>query len=300
MTILLSGITGFVGSYLQKNLLHLNYEVRGLLLRKKRWQDDFKAQHLALIHLAGKAHSTNNKISRETYFEVNCDLTKEVYDKFLKDKNTLKFIFISSIAAVESKSYQLLTEVDEASPSGYYGASKRAAEIYILNNLPSDSGKKVYIIRPPMIHGPGNKGNLNMLFNIVKKGIPWPLGKFDNKRSFLSIDNFCFAINELLQKDIPTGIYHLADDEPVSTNEIVKMISGVLQKNPRIWNIPKSIIIHIAKIGNFLPLPLNEDRLNKLTEDFLVSNEKFVKAIGKPLPLSSKKGLMKTIKSLIQ
>ena len=60
-----------------------------------------------------------------------------------------------------------------------------------------------------MIHGPGNKGNLNLLYNVVKKGIPWPLGDFENRRSFTSIDNLCYVIEGLLTKEVPTGIYHM-------------------------------------------------------------------------------------------
>lgn len=61
-------------------------------------------------------------------------------------------------------------------------------------------GKQVYILRPCMIHGPGNKGNLNLLYNVVKKGIPWPLGSFENRRSFTSIDNLCYVVEGLLVK----------------------------------------------------------------------------------------------------
>lgn len=60
--------------------------------------------------------------------------------------------------------------------------------------------KRVYILRPCMIHGPGNKGNLNLLYNVVRKGIPWPLGDFENKRSFTSIDNLCYVVEGLLER----------------------------------------------------------------------------------------------------
>lgn len=56
--------------------------------------------------------------------------------------------------------------------------------------------KNVYIMRPCMIHSPGNKGNLNLLYGVVKKGIPWPLSAFENKRTFTSIDNLCLKIKD--------------------------------------------------------------------------------------------------------
>ena len=83
----------------------------------------------------------------------------------------------------------ILTEDTIPNPKTHYGISKLQAENYILDQkLPE--GKRVYILRPCMIHGPGNKGNLNLLYTLVKKGFPWPLGAFENQRSFLSIDNF--------------------------------------------------------------------------------------------------------------
>jgi hypothetical protein len=71
-----------------------------------------------------------------------------------------------------------------------------------------------------MIHGEGNKGNLNLLYQLVSKGLPWPLGNFKNQRSFLSIENLCFVIREIVERnDILFGIYQVADDEALSTNE---------------------------------------------------------------------------------
>ena len=81
-------------------------------------------------------------------------------------------------------------------------------------------GKKVYIMRPCMIHGPGNKGNLNLLYGVVSKGITWPLGAFENRRSFTSIGNLQEVIKGLLTKDAPSGIYHMGDDETVDVFEV--------------------------------------------------------------------------------
>jgi nucleoside-diphosphate-sugar epimerase len=190
-----------------------------------------------------------------------------------------------------------LTEEYIPNPITHYGKSKLIAEQYILSKeLPE--GKRVYILRPCMIHGPGNKGNLNLLYKIVSKGFPWPLGAFENKRSFCSIDNLCFIINELISNDaIPSGVYNIADDEPIATNELIKLISESQGKQYQILNIPVFIIKFISKVGDLFNFPLNSERLNKLTETYIVSNGKIKKAINKPLPLSAKEGLMKTLNS---
>jgi nucleoside-diphosphate-sugar epimerase len=149
-----------------------------------------------------------------------------------------------------------------------------------------------------MIHGPGNKGNLNLLYKLVIKGLPWPLGTFENKRSFCAIDNLCFIINELIENtEIQSGIYNIADDDTISTNELIKLISYSQLKPPKIWNIPKYFINIVARVGDFLHLPLNSERLKKLTETYIVSNSKIKIAINKSLPISAKVGFIKTFES---
>lgn len=113
-------------------------------------------------------------------------------------------------------------------PVGPYGESKIKAEEYILNNIVD--GKDFYILRPCMIHGPGNKGNLNLLYGVVSKGIPWPLGAFDNLRTLTSIENVCFTVEGLLTKSVESGIYNMGDDEPMSTNELIATICSMLGK----------------------------------------------------------------------
>jgi nucleoside-diphosphate-sugar epimerase len=149
-----------------------------------------------------------------------------------------------------------------------------------------------------MIHGPGNKGNLNLLYKIVKKGIPWPLASFDNQRSFCSIDNLSFVIRSIIEKNIESGIYHIADDQPVPTNELYSLIAEAQGKKARLLKINKSFISFFAKIGDILHLPLNSERLKKLTESYVVSNEKLKKALNiQKMPFDAKQGLIKTINS---
>lgn len=250
----------------------------------------------AIIHLAGKAHDTKNQSAAHLYFDINTGLTQKIYDFFL-ESSAKKFIFFSSVkAAADSVVGDMLTEDVIPTPVGPYGESKIKAEEYILRNLPKD--KQVYILRPCMIHGPGNKGNLNLLYNIVKKGIPWPLGDFENRRSFTSIDNLCYVIEGLLSKDIPSGIYHMGDDEPLSTNELIAVMCETMGKKPHIWKLNKGMMEGCAGLGTLLRLPLNTERLRKLTENYVVSNAKIKKALGiERMPVRAIDGLVKTIKS---
>jgi nucleoside-diphosphate-sugar epimerase len=297
MTALITGSTGFVGKnliqYLQDSDISYLVLSRGELKSSaftKITQSD------SIIHLAGKAHAMEKVSDPESYYEINFELTKKLFDAFIKYDAKI-FIYISSVKAIADNVDKVLRESDLPNPLTHYGKSKLMAEEYILSKeLPE--GKSFYILRPCMIHGPDNKGNLNLLYNLVSKGFPWPLGDFENKRSFCSIENLCFIIQELIERDdIPSGVYNIADDVPLSTNEIVRLIAELNGKVARILRLNKSIISSLARLGDLMKLPLNTERLQKLTESYLVSNDKIKSALGKPMPISSKEGLMRTFQS---
>lgn len=297
MKITITGVTGFVGSNLIENLLEHNCESKALNLRKPNWKSEIETEAKAIIHLAGKAHDTKNTSNPKDYFDINTKLTHDLFDVFLTS-NCRDFIFFSSVKAVTDKAEDIVTEETVTNPQTAYGQSKLKAEQYILSKALAQ-GKRVFIIRPSMIHGPGNKGNLNLLYQLVSKGIPWPLGAFHNQRSFCSIDNVCYVVNQILEReDIPSGIYNLADDDILSTNELIELIAASTNRKARIFSIPKKLINKIAKLGDVLHLPLNTERLDKLTENFVVSNLKIKAALGiEKLPVTSKEGLVKTFQS---
>lgn len=323
MNILVTGIHGFVGSNLVVALKE-RHSLYGLdivapekegVVKTFAWKDlettSFPMQQLpkfdAIIHLAGKAHDTKNQSASQVYFDINTGLTQKIFDFFL-ESSAKKFIFFSSVkAAADSVVGDMLTEDVIPTPVGPYGESKIAAEKYILSKLRSEDGelkvamqrdKRVYILRPCMIHGPGNKGNLNLLYNVVKKGIPWPLGDFENKRSFTSIDNLCYVVEGLLTKDVASGIYHMGDDEALSTNELIALMCEAMGKEPHIWKMNRKMMEGCAGLGTLLHLPLNTERLRKLTENYVVSNEKIKSALGiDRMPVRAADGIMKTIRS---
>jgi len=305
-SILITGIHGFVGSNLVAALKeqHTIYGLDIVSPHKDEVVKTFSWQELSnippidcIIHLAGKAHDTKNQTNAQVYFDINTGLTQKIVDWFLTT-DTKKFIFFSSVKAVADQvEGEILTEEVAPKPKGPYGESKLAAERYILSQLPQPA-RKVYILRPCMIHGPGNKGNLNLLYKLVQKGLPWPLGAFENKRSFTSIDNLTYIINQLIEKDIEPGIYQIADDEALSTNRIITLMAESQNKKARIWHIPVQLIKTIAQLGDFLHLPLNSERLRKLTESYIVSNQKIKNALNiEKMPVSAHDGLIKTFKS---
>ena len=289
-SIFITGSNGFIG----KNLI--KYFSSDFSFVKYDKTSPVNIQGEVVLHLAGKAHDLKNISNSSEYYLVNTELTKIVFDAFLAS-NSKVFITLSSVKAVADEVEDYLTEEYIANPITHYGKSKQFAEQYILSKK-TPEGKRVYILRPCMIHGPGNKGNLNLLYKLVSKGFPWPLGAFENKRSFCSIDNLIYIIKELIEReDIPSGVYNLADDEPLSTNDVISILAESQNKKAMIWKVSKVLIQSLAKLGDLLQLPLTTERLQKLTESYVVSNQKIKSVIGKNLQISAKDGLLKTFNS---
>lgn len=330
MRILITGVHGFVGSNLVKALSkeHTIYGLDIIAPVKDGIRYTFSWDYVekdglpdvdAIIHLAGKAHDvkSDGRGKREEYMKINCGLTQKIFDYFLAHPNIKKFIFFSTAKAAADKVEGVLTEDVVPSPVGPYGESKIAAEKYIIEKFKEFNGlsslreddlepvehlkptsKDVYIFRPCMIHGPGNKGNLNLLYNVVKKGIPWPLGAFENRRTFTSIENVSFAVNGVLTKDVPSGIYNIVDDEAFSTNDLIEEICKSLGKKAHILELPKGLMNGVAKVGGWLHLPLNPERLRKLTESYISSNAKIKSALGvEKMPVDAREGLKVTLES---
>lgn len=291
MKTLMTGSHGFVGTNLVEALSG-EHEIIRWDVRK----DEELPECDAVIHLAGKAHDTKNRINAEEYFYVNTELTKKIYDAFLRS-TAKKFIFFSSIKAK-----------DNDTP---YAKSKKAAEEYILNtNCANDTNKisrqarddkRVYILRPCMIHGKGVKGNLPLLYKYVKKRWPWPLAAFENRRSYACIGNVSYVVSELLKKDVETGTYNICDDEPISTNDLIRLISRIVGCEPKMLRISKGVVQFGAKMGDVLHLPLNTERIGKLTGDYIVDNSEIKYALGIiQMPISAKDGLKYTIEEMIK
>lgn len=288
MRILISGAYGFVGTNLSQYLVSKGHECVALDIAKGSvtaysafytWDDLGKIDWTsidAVVHLAGKAHDTKNVAKPQTYFDINVGLTQKLFTACCDKVKT--FVYFSSIKAV-----------DGDTP---YAQSKREAEKWL-------NGRAI-VLEPAMIHGSGNKGNLNLLFAVVKHGIPWPLAAFENRRSFTSIGNICAVVEELCRGTVPNGIYPMCDDEPVSTNRIIELIAESRGRSARLWRLPKGLMRFGAKVGDVLHLPLNTERLGKLTKDSIVDNSKIKAALGwAKMPVRAEDGLRSTLKSFL-
>jgi nucleoside-diphosphate-sugar epimerase len=311
--VLITGVSGFIGTNLVRSLTarpdtkifgHSRNPVAG---RKAAGLDavtwiggltakEFDAHGIdVIIHLAGIAHDLSGHYHREDYDNVNFKATAALYDEF-QQSSARRFFYVSSIKAVADRSATPLREDIVPAPQSDYGKSKLAAEKYILSRNTTGE-KRYYIFRPCMIHGQGNKGNLNLLYQLIMKGIPYPLGAFENRRSFLSIDNFAFVIERFIDGNVVSGVFNIADSEAISTNELIRVMASASNRKARILHLPRSLMKFAASIGTALRLPFNSARLGKLTEDMVLSNSKLLETMGCDLPVSVRDGLQQTVKT---
>lgn len=293
MKIIITGASGFVGTNLTELFQAKGHEVLPLSLRKDNWH--LPASASAVIHLAGIEKDTNSVSNEDEYFKVNAQLTENIFKEFL-NSGISDFVFVSSIKAVADSSKEILTETIEPRPLSPYGKSKLLAE-QLISKYKIPAGKRLIILRPCLIHGPNDQGNLKSLNKIAMKGIPYPFGDFENKRSYLSIDNFSFLLLKILENaNFSSGIYNVADDTSLSTKKLIEIMYQTLEKKPKILNLPASPIKMIAKLFTLVGFSIVEEKLKKLTDSYVVSNLKIKEELDiKDLPFSAEEGLIKTL-----
>jgi len=280
--VIITGASGFVGSNLIPFMAGPSMEVIPISRKGTTYTwdslDTLDFSSKALIHLAGKAHDLKGVSRADEYTDINLGLTIKAFEAF-KRSNSEVFIYFSSVKAVASIVEGVLTEEDVFEVDNPYGASKRKAEEYLLSQKLNPS-QRVYILRPCMIHGPGNKGNLNLLYQMAKRAIPFPFAAYENERSLLGVDNLNEVIWGLLTQKPEGGVYNLSDDGYISTNEIYTLMGEVLAKKVLLLKISKPLITLIGKIGDKTPLPIDSLKIMKLTENYRVSNKKIKVALG--------------------
>ena len=304
MKLLITGAYGFVGTNLCRYLTGKGHVCHALDVRQGSapytafytWNDlgtiDWPSYD-AVVHLAGKAHDTKNTSDPQSYFTINEGLTRKVFEACRNQAR--RFIFFSSVKACADRVDGVLTEEAACTPATPYGQSKLAAEKF-LNGQTTSTG--IYILRPAMIHGPGNKGNLNLLYGVVRRGLPWPLGAFSNARSFTSVENICAVVEALAAGLAGPGTYQMADDDALSVNRLIELIAESAGKRARIWKLSPGLMRFGARIGDILHLPLNSERLKKLTESYVVSNAKIKTALKwQRMPIAAEDGIRRTLKS---
>ncbi|WP_417435979.1 UDP-glucose 4-epimerase family protein [Idiomarina abyssalis] len=254
--LLLTGASGFIGSELFKQLsdngLHLigtarkphGDSIMAVPLDTKNWSPILNGVE-TVIHCAALAHvpesSDKDFISQVREYNV---VAPQRLAKQAKEKGVKRFIFLSSVKALGESTAQgeAYTSQSECSPEDLYGESKRDAELALKKEL-SGSATELVIIRPPLVYGPGVKGNFKALMGLAKKNLPLPFGAVKNKRSLVSLGNLVSLIITCVKHPQPLNeTFLVSDDHDVSTKELFETLTRAYGKKPKLWRCPVGLM----------------------------------------------------------
>jgi nucleoside-diphosphate-sugar epimerase len=245
---------------------------------------DFKGIDI-VIHLAAIVHQSK-KIPDNEYFKINTDLCLRVA-KLAKSNGVKQFIFMSTVKVYGDNEslYDKLDEESPCKPCDAYGRSKLAAEIAL--QCLNEKSFTVSIVRTPLIYGEGVKANMLNLFKLVDNFFILPLKDIRNKRSFNYIENLVGFIDRIIEKNVP-GIFIAMDSSPLSTTELITLISNGMDKKLILLKIP----------GNFLKIikTVMPELYKRLFTSFELDNQKTLKTLDYSAPFTSEEGIKRTVK----
>lgn len=264
--ILITGKNSYIGTSFAKWMSQFpdDYMIDTIDMKDECWKEHDFSKYDVLFHVAGIAHVSRNTKLKDQYYKVNRDLTIETAKK-AKVEGVKQFIFMSSIIVYGNgvDKSGMITKDTIPLPKDFYGDSKLQAENGILSL--KDDRFKVVVLRPPMIYGPGSKGNFPKLVKISKITPIFP--DIANRRSMLFIDN----LNEFIRVTInrcTEGIFFPQNSEYVRTSDLVKKIAEINGKRLHLINFLNPLI---------KPFIQKNDTLNKLfgnyAYDFTLSGD---------------------------
>ena len=266
--ILVTGGTGFIGSHLlpvlskqnlqvtlgvrnnSSNELNIPYKIVKVseIDENTDWTKALKEVG-TVIHLAARAHQLNDQaINPEAEFlRTNCKGTKTLVKAAIAS-GVKHFIFISSIGAMTTLSEHTLTEESPCHPDSPYGRSKLQAEQGLIE-LCQNSPMTWTILRPTLVYGAGNPGNMERLMKLIKTGFPLPLGSINNRKSFLYVGNLVDAIITCLDHpNAKNQTFIVSDGEALSTTDLIRRLGKALGKSPLLLPIPAELLRLTTKL----------------------------------------------------
>lgn len=303
-TIVVTGASGFVGRHLVAALRNQGHLLR-LVSRARAPLDEGegistystldRSEHAALqrampgadavVHLAGRAHVLSETAGSpiDEFRASNVELTRRVVQAAL-EAGIARFVFFSSVGAVATSARRLVTEESPLHPSTPYGQSKREAED-LIRQMVRGTSLSCAILRPPMIYGPGMKGNPLTLMRWVDAGFPLPFGSVANRRSAAYVGNVVDAVLRLVALE-GGGVeaYCVKDREDLSLPELVRVMAHALDRPARLFPVPVPVLRLMAQAGDLLPHRLRgrslRDMIERLTEPLVLDGDKIARVTG--------------------
>ena len=276
--IVLTGTTGYIGQNLTKYFNSKSKKNKSISLRFQNWHKMMPLETETIIHLAAINLNPQDSAFDEEYFRVNTELTAKLFRYFL-NSNAKTFIFLSTTELID-KHISEVTEDAKVNPTNPFLQSKLDAEQFILKqDLPE--GKRAIILRVAPVYGRETKSTLHDTFSFCKR-FPWFFGVFDTKQSFCNIDNLTEIIAQIAENtSVSSGIYNVADSDPISSVQLVNWIAEVFDKKAKIIKVPKGILNLFAKIGNMFNWEFNSKKLFELSHSRIIIGNKILAALDK-------------------
>ena len=319
MHVFVTGANGCIGNVLVRFLLNSGHDVKALALDandtdkienienaqivfgnicdRERMEEIFSGSFFhVIIHLAGIVH--NPEATLEECMEVNCRATSELFE-LSKKHGARQFIFASTVAVYGEDAEDTLDEDSPVDPQSPYATSKHRAEEYIKRN--HDNSIKYTIIRPTTVYGKYDKGNINKMVTIAKKGLLPIIGDGNNPKSFVYVDNLAEGILKIISNERAYNeTFILSDREPYSVNLIVKAIQNAMNKKVMTMHVPIGPVILVLKLLNRMMGVLGKKNflrvssVNKLATSNVFDTSKANKVLGYAPRYSLAEGLSKT------
>jgi nucleoside-diphosphate-sugar epimerase len=206
----------------------------------------------AVIHLAGRAHVMQESVdaadAMAAYRRTNVRGTEQLA-RAAAAAGTRRLVFVSSIKVNGEATFeQPFRESDLPRPDDDYGRSKWEAE-QRLTAIAADTGLEVVIVRPPLIYGPGVKGNLARLMRTLERGVPLPLGAIDNRRSLIGLTNLTAALRACAEHPGAAGrTFLVSDGADISTPQLIRALASALECPARLIPVPIGLLQLAARL----------------------------------------------------
>ena len=309
MNVLVTGANGFIGKALCNKLIADGYQVRVAVRRAAQmtalpsgvegamignigpetdWSKALDGIE-GIVHLAARVHVMRESADDPlvAFREVNVEGT-ECLAIAAANSGVKRFVYISSVKVNGESRSDPYTEMDKSEPQDLYAVSKWEAE-QILAEISSATGIEIVIIRPPLVYGPNVRANFLRLLRWVNKGIPFPLGMVDNRRSLVSLDNLVDFLITCIEHPAAAGeTFLVSDGEDLSTPALIRRIALSMNIPARLIPVP----VCLLRLGGSLLGKKSE--VDRLCGSLQVDISKAKSVLGWKPPLSVDEGLAKT------
>lgn len=319
MKVLVTGADGFVGRMLNKRLCSAGFAIRAATLEpveagacyasqgepvtasienvaigdissRTDWSEVMDGVD-AVVHLAARVHIMRDDATNPLaeYRRVNTQGT-ELLARAAADAGVKRFVYISTIKVNgdTTRGRGPFSESDEPAPTDPYAHSKWEAE-QSLRRIAEESSLELVVVRPPLVYGPGVRGNFLALLGLVDRGLPLPLGGTRNARSLVYIENLCDFLARCVDHPGAAGrVFLVNDGEDLSTSELIRRLAGHLGKSVRLIDIPETPIRILAKLAG------REEIVSRLFDSLVVDSKLAKEVMGWTAPVSVDDGLART------